>query len=124
MNPTTDGATNPTPPGPERRASIRYPSSVESFSPESYCRPVAAAFLEDTWQAIVRDFSTGGIGLVVNRRFEPGTVLAVDLQDSEQTTRSTLLVRVVRVTEQGPDFWLLGCAFTRKLTDAELLTLM
>ena len=53
-----------------------------------------------------------------------GTVLAVELQDTEHTARSTLLVRVVRATQQAEDAWVLGCAFTRKLSEAELLALM
>jgi hypothetical protein len=78
----------------------------------------------ESWAATVRDLSTGGAGIVVNRRFEPGTLLSVELQDAEQTVNRILLVRVVRVSQDANGRWLLGCAFTSKLTDAELLSLM
>jgi hypothetical protein len=110
--------------GAERRASIRYPCDPESFGPDNSCRPITLTRKTDSWSAVVRDLSTGGVGIVVNRRFEAGTLLAVDLQDAEQTTTRSLLVRVVRVTKEDRDHWLLGCAFTSKLSDAELLALM
>jgi hypothetical protein len=111
------------PSGAERRASVRYPCSTESFSPDNTCRPITA-HRNEAWAATVRDLSTGGVGIIVNRRFEPGTLLSIELQDAEQTVNRNLLVRVVRVTRDGDDRWLLGCAFTSKLTDAELLALM
>ncbi len=111
------------PSGAEKRAAVRYPCDTDSFSQDNSCRPISA-HRNDTWSATVRDLSTGGVGIVVNRRFEPGTLLSVELQDAEQTTNRILLVRVVRVLREEGDKWLLGCAFTTKLTDAELLALM
>jgi hypothetical protein len=111
-----------TPPGAERRGSIRYPCDPESFGPDNSCRPITA-LKDDAWGATLRDVSTGGVGLVVKRRFEPGTLLSLDLQDAEQTASRTVLVRVVRLTREGDD-WVLGCAFIHKLTEAELLALL
>lgn len=111
------------PAGAERRASVRYPCSADSFSADNSCRPITARRGE-AWAATVRDLSTGGVGIVVNRRFEPGTLLSVELQDAEQTVNRILLVRVVRVSADENGRWLLGCAFTSKLTDGELLALM
>jgi hypothetical protein len=109
--------------GAERRASVRYPCSEDSFGPDNSCRPITA-MRKESWLAAVRDLSTGGVGIVVNRRFEPGTLLSVELQDAEKTSARTLLVRVVRLTQEDKDHWLLGCAFTTKLSEADLLTLM
>ena len=109
--------------GAERRAAVRYSCSEESFGPENTCRPITA-MKKESWSATVRDLSTGGVGILVNRRFEPGTLLSVELQDPEKTSERTLLVRVVRLTQQDKDHWLLGCAFTSKLSEAELLSLM
>jgi len=109
--------------GADRRASVRYSCSEESFGPENSCRPITA-MKKESWSAVVRDVSTGGVGILVNRRFEPGTLLSVELQDAEKTAARTLLVRVVRLTQQDKDHWLLGCAFTSKLSESELLTLM
>lgn len=115
----------PVPPsaGADRRAAVRYPCSEDSFGPENSCRPITA-MKKEAWSAVVRDLSTGGVGIVVNRRFEPGTLLSVELQDAERTAGRTLLVRVVRLTQEDKEHWLLGCAFTNKLTETELLTLM
>ena len=113
----------PTPEGIERRASIRYPCSEDGFGIENSCRPLGTKKSE-SWSATVRDLSTGGMGLLVNRRFEPGTVLTVELHESDDTNMRLLLVRVVRVLQQERTSWLLGCEFPSKMTEAELLTLM
>jgi len=107
----------------ERRASVRYSCDPESFSDDNACRPITAT-QKDSWSATVRDLSTGGIGLVVSRRFELGTLLIVDLEDAEHTTRSSLLVRVVHIAQDERAAWVLGCAFTHKLSESELLSLM
>jgi hypothetical protein len=116
-----DGVSKP--PGAERRASVRYQCTPENFSADNSCRPITARKSE-AWSAMVRDLSTGGVGILVNRRFEPGTLLSVELQDVEQTVARVLLVRVVRITRQDQETYLLGCAFTTKLSDADLLALM
>ncbi|MBY0523266.1 MAG: PilZ domain-containing protein [Gemmataceae bacterium] len=110
--------------GAERRASVRYPCDPESFSADNTCRPLTARRKDESWTATVRDLSTGGVGIVVNRRFEPGTLLSIELQDADRLSARTLLVRVVRLTKEGKEHWLLGCAFTTKLSEAELLALM
>jgi len=73
---------------------------------------------------MVRDLSTGGIGIIVNRRFEPGTLLTVDLEDADHTTQRSLVVRVMRTSQEYPDSWVHGCAFTYPMSEAELLDLM
>ena len=109
--------------GAERRAAVRYPVSPDGFSNENSCRPITAQ-PNEAWSAVVRDMSTGGLVLVVNRRFEPGTLLLVDVQDAEQTTNRSLLVRVVHVEREQEQFWFLGCSFPTALSESELLSLM
>jgi hypothetical protein len=109
--------------GADRRAAVRYPVSPDGFSNDNSCRPITAQPTE-AWSAVVRDMSTGGLGLVVNRRFEPGTLLIVDVQDAEQTNSRSLLVRVVHVERDEENFWFLGCKFPTALTESELLSLM
>src|SRR5262249_13524870 len=46
---------------------------------EAFCRSVAAV-KDDPWPARVRDLSTGSIGLHLTRRFEPGTLLVIELE--------------------------------------------
>jgi hypothetical protein len=109
--------------GADRRASVRYPCDPDSFSADNSCRPVTAP-KKESWSAVVRDVSTGGIGIVINRRFEPGTLLTVDLEDAERTARRSLLVRVMRITQENSSAWMHGCAFTHKMSESELLDLM
>jgi len=109
--------------GSERRAAVRYPCTTESFSSDNSCRPITAP-QKEAWTAIVRDLAIGGVGIVVPRRFELGTLLTVDLEDAARTTKRTLVVRVVHITQETPNSWLLGCAFTSQMTEADLLTLM
>jgi hypothetical protein len=113
----------PKPSGPERRVAVRYPVSPDGFSTENTCRPISSQ-PDETWTAVVRDMSTGGLGLVVNRRFEPGTLLIVDVHDVEQTTNRSLLVRVVHAVRDLDNAWFLGCSFPSAMSEAELLSLM
>ncbi|MBL8794739.1 MAG: PilZ domain-containing protein [Planctomycetia bacterium] len=109
--------------GAERRGSVRYPCSAESFSTDNSCRPITATKRE-AWTAIIRDLSTGGMGIIVPRRFEPGTLLTIDLEDAARTSHNSFVVRVMHITQETENSWLLGCAFTSKLSEAELLSLM
>jgi hypothetical protein len=115
-----------TPSGSERRVSVRYPSSDEYARLVNSCRALNAP-QDETWEAHVRDFSTTGIGLRVDRRFEPDTLLMVDLHDLPEGTPDhtrTLLVRVARVTPHDDGTWILGCSLMHKLTEADLLALL
>jgi hypothetical protein len=114
---------SPKPSGRDRRVAVRYSVSPDGFSTENTCRPISSQ-PDQTWTAVVRDMSTGGVGLVVNRRFEPNTLLLVDVHDAEQTTTRTLLVRVVHVERDENNAWFLGCMFPTALSEAELLSLM
>ena len=58
----------------------------------------------------VRDISTGGLCLVLGRRFEPGAGLAIEVPDAEGGS-STLLAKVVHVRTDGAGSWALGCAW-------------
>ena len=70
----------------------------------------------------MRDVSATGIGLQLNRRFEPGTVLRVKLPG--RSGRRYYLVRVVRVQTHSARTWVLGCVFPRRLSDEEVATLL
>jgi hypothetical protein len=72
----------------------------------------------------VRDVSSGGLGLLVTRRFEPGTVLRVKLANSGPSRHRLFLVRVVRVQIHSPKTWIIGCVFPRRLSEDEVQTLL
>jgi hypothetical protein len=108
----------PTPSAGDRRAGVRHRVSLETFS-----QPGEGRLDQVWWPATVCDLSKTGIGLVVSRRFEAGTLLAVELQSSTDSGGRKLLAHVRHAVER-PDGWLLGCAFTQELTDQELAALL
>jgi hypothetical protein len=77
------------------------------------------------WSGKVQNISRGGLCLVIGRRFELGTLLAIDVQGrvGDLPSRS-LLARVVHVAVSPGGSWMLGCSFTNELTDEELKILL
>jgi hypothetical protein len=67
----------------------------------------------------VQDISRGGLGLIVDRRFEPGTLITVDLPLVPECPRP-LLARVVHATAHPEGGWLVGCALFDLLPEEEL----
>jgi PilZ domain len=100
--------------GQDRRASERYPCSLRSD-----CHPLAGE-RTDSWRAQVQNIATGGIGLMLKRRFEPRTVLVIGLENPEQGFARTMLARVVHAAAQGDGTWYVGCAFLRELGEDDL----
>src|SRR5438132_969821 len=98
-----DKQASPAPFTRECRVYERYPSDLAT-----QCQPLAARGENDMkWQATVRDISLGGMGLILQRRFEPRTGLAIELPDSDDSL-FTVFVRVVHATAQAGGRWLLG----------------
>jgi len=62
--------------------------------------------------------------LVLRCQFSEGTLLHFELPQELNLANPKILVRVVRVTEQGDGNWFLGCEFTDQLTDDELQALL
>ena len=75
------------------------------------------------WLARVRNVSTSGLCLVLNRRLERGAGLAIELPGTDSDSPSTLLVRVMNIRAEGAGAWILGCAFVSPLSDEELQAL-
>jgi hypothetical protein len=88
---------------------------------EASCHPIAQA-RDDPWPARVRDISTGNIGLQLKRRFEPGTLLAVELQNAAQDYSRTLVARVTHARSEGAQ-WIIGCILASKLDPDEVQSL-
>ena len=72
----------------------------------------------------VRDVSRQGIGLLGQTRFEPGTMLTVQLPRGSGllSTKLTALVRYVRALPGGR--WVTGCRLTRSLDTEEMQALL
>jgi hypothetical protein len=102
--------------GRERRVWIRYPGNLDTF-----CQPSSAETAtgpETSWPASVWDVSLGGMGLLVERRFEPGSTLM--LLTAVNGLPRILQMEVVHVSAHASGQWLLGCTFARPLSEEEL----
>jgi PilZ domain len=101
-------------PGEDRRSATRYPSDHDA----SCHRPATA----DITPVQIKDVSSGGVGLLCGRRFERGTVLVLDLNDTALPIVS-LLARVVRLGVQADGRWLVGCTLLGELSEEEVQAL-
>jgi hypothetical protein len=78
---------------------------------------------EEVWPGAVRDVSTHGVGLLLARRFEPGTVLKVEVDGVAGSLRS-VTAKVANVRTETDGHWFHGCAFSRPLTGQQLRSLV
>lgn len=98
----------------ERRAFPRYPVDWEVA-----CKALAAG-QRDSWQARAINISAGGLGVLLERRFERGTTLTVQLPHGPAETPRTLLARVMHATRQPDGTWLHGLSLLRPLNEDQL----
>jgi hypothetical protein len=113
----------PQPPGPPSEPADRRES--ERFPPETtpICR-VGGEALPEEFRAIVRDLSTSGIGLLVNRPVKSGEVLVLSLETVDRHPGRPLPARVMHCSAVSEGNWLVGCQFVRKLSETELQALL
>lgn len=94
----------------ERRAFVRHVTELETV-----CRLSAHSQSDGLWPVQVCNVSAGGVNLLLGRRFEPGSLLVLELPASSDGDRSTQLARVVWVAADEWGSWRLGCVFLRAL---------
>src|ERR1700736_1262974 len=95
----------------ERRVWERFPCGLQTA-----CQPALARDNQDLfWPATVRDVSAGGVALLVQRRFEPGMGLVIELPAAGPSLGDTLLAKVVHVQRLPEGDWLVACAFLSPL---------
>ncbi len=82
------------------------------------CHPPLAWGDKEPWPATIRDLSLEGLSLGLERRFERGTGLAIELPAVDGP--STVLARVVQIKPQTGGGWVLHCSFISPLSDEEL----
>jgi serine/threonine protein kinase len=102
------------PPVKERRSHVRFRTRLDG-----HCQSLSCS-REDVWATRVVDVSRKSVGLVVNRRFEAGTVLVV----YPKKGYPPFMVRVARQQARASRTWLLGCHFARLLTEEDLALLV
>jgi len=100
----------PASPCADRRGAERYPSGQDAS-----CHPTSAL---DSTPVLVKDVSIHGVGLVSSRRFEPGTILVLELAESAPSAVN-VLARVVRIVPQKDGHWLAGCVFLNEVSEEE-----
>jgi hypothetical protein len=106
------------PGGPEsaedRRVWVRFPADLETtYHPAGQeGRPGFAA--------LVRNISVGGLSLAVDRPFEPGALLTVELPGPAGQATYAALACVVHCGPEKDGRWVLGCTFSRELSDDDL----
>lgn len=99
----------------ERRAFRRHP-----YQRKAVCQPQAGPH-DDVWMmGASQDISLAGIGFILHRRFDPGTLLTVDLERPKRDSWGTLHARVMHHTLQTDGNWMIGCALVPALSEDEL----
>jgi hypothetical protein len=102
----------------ERRSAQRYPCNLLTTG------HVLGPRGNISWVAKVVNISTHGVGLLYRSRVKPGTVLVITLQGANQKLSRPMPVRVMHVRQEGPETWLLGCEFVRRVNEEDLLALL
>jgi hypothetical protein len=98
----------------ERRQAPRFPSDLETL-----CRPLVGQ-CNTSWPGRVLDISRNGLALVLHRRFEPGALLTMELEDHGRSIRRSIFARVMHIRPYEAGGWRLGCAFAEELSEEEL----
>jgi hypothetical protein len=96
----------------DRRAAPRYRVSLTTA-----CRAVDAG---PSWPGTVRDLSALGVSFLASRRLELSALLELELCKEGRGVLHATLARVVHIEADVASTWLVGCAFTSELSDAEL----
>jgi hypothetical protein len=101
----------------EHRIWVRYSSSPDT--------PLQAGSEQVSWSAQIQDISRGGVNLLGNHPFDPGTVLKIDLPLlSDAVIPATILAKVVHASAKPNGVWALGCAFIKELREEELQAIL
>ena len=104
--------------GSERRASPRFACTLETS-----CRLLGPR--KDHTQARVLDVSTGGVALWLNRWYDSGTFLAVDLPGEKgDPDVHPSVVKIQYAVPQGGNWWMVGAAFARNRRQEEIKALL
>jgi hypothetical protein len=108
---------------PDRRVHTRHTCRLDSL-----CKPVGRHQTGNPWKGWIEDVSIEGLKLTLNRRFEPGALLAVEVdvtkEELVQVFHSAIsrffLAKVVRVVGRRDGKWTLGCLLVKKFNDEDL----
>jgi PilZ domain-containing protein len=100
----------------ERRKTIRrhceLPVSVETIE-------IVGNY---SWHGHSQDISSYGVCLILSRRYEPGTLVAINIGNNDSPV--TLLARVTWVQSLPNGDWVLGCRFSSEVEEGEIRSLL
>ncbi len=94
----------------ERRRWVRFPANLGTFWQTVTSQEIC-------YSARVQDLSQGGVRLLVNQRFEPGTLLRILLKKAVEA-------RLVHATPTPDNKWAIGCEFITVLSEQEVQNLL
>ena len=103
-------------PSEERRVWLRHTANLNIL-----CTQVGDE-LESAVSGVLRSISRGGMQMIAPRRFEPGSILSVELADSRDENGFAVLAWVVRAQPHGESEWTMACRFSSELDDDQLQT--
>jgi hypothetical protein len=99
----------------ERRSSLRHSFQLKALCQAHACHK-GDPWLLGTSQVI----SSTGVGFILHRRFDPGTLLTIELQRPKRDSWRSLSARVMHATPQPDGNWMLGCTLGAALSEGEL----
>ncbi len=108
--PTSSGM----PENEDRRVWVRFPARTEA--------QVKPADDDEgrAFNAKVLDVSIGGVKLQVNRAFQEGSLISVELPGCDESSEVCVLACVIRAQPHTHGTWILGCNFSRELDACDL----
>jgi PilZ domain len=101
-----------------RRAAVRHP-----IGPVTKGRMAEGASFRFR-RARIQDISFGGIALLTRQQLPVGTPVWIQLTNEILGITYDLSARVAHATRKARDSWVIGCAFSRALTEPELESLL
>jgi PilZ domain len=105
-------------PDADRRTSPRFACALETF-----CRLLGPR--PEQVKARVLDVSSGGVALWLNRWYDAGTSLAIDLPTEKgNPDRRPAVVKIQYAVPQGDGWWMAGASFARDHNAEELKALL
>lgn len=111
-------------PPTERRRAVRYECALATSCVVNLSVHADGDEPGTPWDAQVCDLSVTGVGLLVSRRFEPGSILTVVLSDKSGDFSRTRQVRVMHVTKADGEGWFIGGELLEKLARDEVKRLL
>ncbi len=108
--------------GENRRACVRFQAKFGTVGVID--TSVHGSELEEQWPLMVQDISSGGLKMRLARRFEPGSVLSIEMVDELANEPCRFPVRVIRVRRDRGGHWIHGCSFVDPLSESNLKLLL